>query len=174
MWTGPKRPNACCTPQEYRRRATDAGEVGAGQGVTALFELVPAEDAVRPKGGPSPAGLRVRYRRPGESRTRTMALDPDAVTYSTDWSKTSDDFRFAAAVAAFGELLRASPHAAEDLDAGTVVRWAESGLGPDPQGQRAAFVRLVDAYGEADAAGRLREPTWSRPVNGSAPPGARR
>lgn len=162
------------TPPEYRRRATDAGEVGAGQGVTALFELVPAEGAVRPKGGPSGSGLRVRYRRPGESRTRTLVLDPAAVSFSTEWSKTSVDFRFAAAVAAFGELLRASPHAAERLDAGTVVRWAESGLGPDPQGQRAAFVRMVGAYGEADAAGRLREPTWSRPVNGTALPGARR
>lgn len=162
------------TPPEYRRRATDAGEVGAGQGVTALFELRPAGGAVRPEGGSMGPALRVRYRRPGESRTRTMALDPQAVRYSTDWSKTSDDFRFAAAVAAFGELLRGSPHPALALDAERVARWAEDGLGADPDRERAAFVRLVRAYGEADAAGRLREPTWSRPVNGSAPPGARR
>jgi Ca-activated chloride channel family protein len=162
------------TPPEYRRRATDAGEVGAGQGVTALFELVPVEGAVRPKGESFAARLRVRYRRPGESRTRTMALDPAAFSYSTDWSKTSVDFRFATAVAAFGELLRDSPHAGERLDAGSVARWALEALGPDTYGQRAAFVRLVEAYGEADAADRLREPTWSRPVNGTAPPGARR
>jgi Ca-activated chloride channel family protein len=82
----------------------------------------------------------IRYKRPGESASRLIgtAVGPD------DTANAGPDFLFAAAVAAWGMILRDSPHrGSADLD--MVGRLAFSGLGDDAGGYRAAFLRLVDA-----------------------------
>ena len=58
------------------------------------------------------------------------------------WAETGDDFRFAAAVAAFGMLLRGSPHVGS-FDYDKVLYLAMPAVGADPQGTRGEFVSLV-------------------------------
>jgi Ca-activated chloride channel family protein len=143
--------------EDFKDDAKDAGEVGAGHAVTALYELVPpgvplprpAADPLvyqRPAApGGSGAGsdlmrLKVRYRQPdGQTGEEREWRIPDRVAHLED---ASADFKFQAAVAAFGMILRDSPHkGGASLDA--VLALADEGLGPDAGGYRAEFVGLV-------------------------------
>ena len=84
--------------------------------------------------------VKLRYKLPDEdvsTRFEVPLVDP-----GTELSETDDDFRFAAAVAGFGMLLRDSPYkGAADFD--TVVELAGGAKGDDPEGYRAEFVRLA-------------------------------
>jgi len=150
---------------ENRRLATrdfdddwkDAGEIGAGHTVTALYEVVPhgteleipaAEepDLSEPERG---AGrmrddqlltLRLRYKAPDGDDSALLAFDVFDLGASID--ESSPDFRFAAAVAGLGMLLRGSDHRG-DITADDVIRLAESGLGRDLSGYREQFVELA-------------------------------
>jgi Ca-activated chloride channel family protein len=151
--------NRLLAHQDFNNDAKDAGDMGAGHTVTALYEIVPAGQPL-----PAPGIDPLKYQQPaapakaadgGEWLTVKMRYkDPDAETSKlltqalegTAW-KASDmppDFRFAAAVAEFGMLLRNSAHRAEATYAG-VRQLAKDGLGEDPHGHRAEFLRLVDA-----------------------------
>jgi Ca-activated chloride channel family protein len=136
--------------------AGDAGEVSAGESVTALYEVVPvaeepparrAETVVilnRPEPSRAPRSgellrLELRYQDAagGKGRVKRWTLAAREAL-----REPSADFRFAAGVAAFGMLLRDPPHeggATPDL----VLRLAEEGRGLDPSGQRTEFLRLV-------------------------------
>ena len=143
--------------EDFKDDAKDAGEVGAGHAVTALYELVPPGAPLpRPAADPlvyqrpaAPGGsgagsdlmrLKLRYKQPdgqkGEEREWRI---PDRVAHLED---ASADFKFQAAVAAFGMILRDSPHKGRaTLD--SVLGLADEGLGPDAAGYRAEFVGLV-------------------------------
>ena len=141
---------------EFNDDTRDGGEMGAGHTVTVLYEVVPTgvgtalvdplRYAPRPATPPAAAAsgellhVKVRYQPPtgGASRLLTHAV-PDRV------AAPSADFRFASAVAAFGMLLRGSPHRGTATLA-DVVALAREGRGDDPDGYRAEFVRLVEAY----------------------------
>ena len=136
----------------------DAGEIGAGHQVTALYEIVPVgvESSLVRTASPSrfvetvasgdadPETMLVvdlRYKLPNEDVstkfTRSL-LRPAGVTFD----EASEDFRFAATVAAFGMLLRDSSFSGSaNLD--WVVDAAESSLGADRNGFRHEFVQLV-------------------------------
>jgi Ca-activated chloride channel family protein len=140
---------------EFNDDTVDAGDVGAGHTVTALYELVPAGgDLARPAVDPlkyqrvSPvrdAGdealtLKIRYKEPAgdTSKLLTYALrDTGAEIAARD-----ADFGFAAAVAAWGMLLRESPHKGT-ATYGMVLDLARGGLADDAHGHRAEFVSLV-------------------------------
>jgi Ca-activated chloride channel family protein len=138
---------------EFEDDRVDAGEIGAGHGVTALYELAPVgvplelpgvdtSDWIAPEAAPGGATLEVRLRwqapEGGQSRLATFpALDRGAGLW-----ETSDDFRFCAAVAAFGLLLRNSPaRGTSTLE--LVEELATRGRGADPRGYRAGFLELV-------------------------------
>ena len=143
--------------EDFRNDRVDAGEIGTGHTVTALYELIPAgaggeriatlryqrEGAEPSTGfGGELAYLKIRYKRPdAESST----LITRAVT-AADAFETVDaaphDVRFAAAVAAFGELLRGGRYTG-DYGYGDVVALAQGARGEDPFGYRNEFVRLV-------------------------------
>ncbi|MEM6675255.1 MAG: von Willebrand factor type A domain-containing protein [Planctomycetota bacterium] len=146
--------------EDFLDDAKDAGEIGAGHGVTALFEVVPwgrSEPGLevslgRPNaaaldaaGGAAPTGpfvtVRVRYIPPGEDRALELVATADDPGTTFDGAPAA--LRFAASVAAFGMVLRGSEFAGETTlqDA---RRWALEALGDDPGGLRAGFVELVE------------------------------
>lgn len=153
--------NRLLDDEDFADDAKDAGELGAGHTVTALYEVVPAGMDVPRGGGAEPlryqpgrgsgeAGgvptafdgellyVKVRYKEPDETTSKLLAHPVDAAAGSP-----SDDFRFAAAVAGFGMLLRESPHSA-DYTLDDVIRLAGAGKGADPRGYRGEFVRIVE------------------------------
>ena len=145
--------NRMLAAQDFANDAKDAGEVGAGHHVTALYELAPpgkAENAVAGSGSSSPTKLaqpspesvliKVRYKRPNEDASRPFeqgVTDP-----GLDFSRSSTDFKFASSVAGFGMLLRHSPYKGSLTYAG-VLEIAGSALSDDPSGYRKEFVELV-------------------------------
>ena len=143
--------------QDFNDDKKDAGEIGAGAAVTALYELVPAGVAVpaaktdrlkyQSTGAPtSNSGelmtVKVRYKQPtGKTSTLLAHAVPDA---SATLAQTSTDFRWAVAVASYGMLLRDSP--LHGSIAWRDVRALASGaIGADREGYRGEFLKLVDA-----------------------------
>ena len=141
--------------QDFNDDKKDAGEIGAGHTVTALYEIVPPGADVdvatvdplkyqRPSAGTTPAGrdelmtVKLRYKAPDGDESRLISV---AVKDHT--SELSQNVGFAAAVTEFGMLLRQSDYrgSATYADASALARRFR---GPDADGYRAEFVRLVD------------------------------
>ncbi|HUT92418.1 MAG TPA: VWA domain-containing protein [Thermoguttaceae bacterium] len=169
--------NRLLAARDFDDDKKDAGEIGAGHTVTALYELVPAEG--RPGGGdagddgpmlkyqrpaPRPVGelteaaasgelltLRLRYKEPDGKRSKLLEF----VAGDSDqrFGQASPDFQFAAAVASFGMVLRGSQYAG-DVTLAAVEEFAVSGMGNDPGGYRAEFVDLVRRAGQLPERGR--------------------
>ncbi|MDC0716049.1 vWA domain-containing protein [Nannocystis bainbridge] len=146
--------NRTLTAEQFNDDKKDAGELGAGDSVTALYEVVPAGRPVpgvavdnlkyqRPA-GPADAELltiKVRYKQPeGDKSTKFESPVQDA---RTEWAEASPQLRLAAAVAAFGLKLRGSP-SLDNFDLAAARAWAHSAELPDPEGHRREFVALVD------------------------------
>ncbi len=170
--------NRLLAAEDFDDDRKDAGELGAGHTVTALYEVVPADvhgtvevrepgalRYQRPRGdadgasgsdavadgdegraggvargarAPELAWVKLRYKEP--TGTRSRLLERPVVAAG---GRGSDDLRFAAAVAAFGMLLRESEHSGS-ARYGDVIALARGALGRDPEGYRAEFVRMVE------------------------------
>ena len=147
---------------DFNDDTKDAGEIGAGHSVTALYEVVPvgAKDAATSGVDPlkyqdevpaaklsTAAGsgelmnVKIRYKQPDgdKSDLLTFAVAPD----DRALDKTTDDFRFSAAVAELGLLLRGSQHKG-DASFDEVLELARKSLGKDGEGHRSEFVALVE------------------------------
>jgi Ca-activated chloride channel family protein len=152
--------NRALAPEDFNDDRRDAGELGAGHSVTALYEVVlaGADDA---RAGPLVDPLRyqhrrgahdeelltvkLRYKRPQGDDSRLVQRHVRDEGRGLD--AATADFRFAAAVAGFGMLLRGSEHAgAATPDA--MLELARGATGADPHGYRAELVGLVRRYGE--------------------------
>ena len=160
--------NRMLQKEDFNNDKVDAGEIGAGHTVTALYEVVPvgvampesvgSVDALKYQktvdesraAGPA-AKLRVaasgelltvkiRYKEPAGdvSRKLEFPLRDNGQTFA----EASADFKFAASVAAFGMILRESAHKGTATLA-EVVAWSQAGLEQDPGGYRSEFVGLV-------------------------------
>ena len=148
--------------EDFNNDAMDAGEIGAGHTVTALYEIVPAGASapvtgavdelkyqrVQPvAGGRAPGSssgelltVKIRYKEPaGEQSLKREYPLKDA---GLGFAAASSDYKLAAAVAGFGMILRDSPHKGTATLA-DVAAWAQAGLGDDTGGYRSEFVRLV-------------------------------
>ena len=159
--------NRLMAAAEFRDDRKDAGEIGAGHCVTALYELLPAAaaaDAIQPeplkyqaqtseapatqRPIPQPVAaasgelltLKLRFKRP-DGNTSQLEEFPLAKRGGT-FENASTDLRFASAVAAFGMLLRQSNHSGTATFA-EVAKVASHALGPDVGGYRAEFLDLV-------------------------------
>jgi Ca-activated chloride channel family protein len=154
--------------RDFNDDAKDAGEMGAGHTVTALYEIVPPGEDVN-TGGIDP----LRYQRPDDGngqRATGRSLIPSTelmhvkvrykkpdgassmlvtVPVASRNTATSRNLSFASAVAAFGMLLRDSPFKA-DASWADVVRLAQAGRGEDPDGYRAEFIRLTELAAALD------------------------
>ena len=151
--------------EDFDDDAKDAGEIGAGHSVTALYEVIPVgastatsvravgdlryqQNTVRRGAGTSTelAHVKIRYKAPDGDTSRL--LERAVVDRS---GAPSDDLGFAASVAAFGMILRDSEHKGRaTLD--DVLRMAERHRGEDREGYRAEFIRMVERYSRLEVA----------------------
>ncbi|MCX6579289.1 MAG: von Willebrand factor type A domain-containing protein [Candidatus Aminicenantes bacterium] len=150
--------NRVMANEDFNDDKKDAGELGAGHTVTALYEILPAGAAeeVRKTDDlkyqvtdvkPTAAGtaeimtVKLRYKLPKEETSKLIEkalTDP-----GTPLENASENFRFSASVAGFGMLLRDSKFKG-DLTYDTVLAMAKNSQGKDPEGYRAEFIRLVE------------------------------
>jgi Ca-activated chloride channel homolog len=139
--------------RDFADDTKDAGELGAGSSVTALYELTPPSGAkartdlkyqsATVTGAASAAELmtlKFRYKRPDGSASSLVERPVEIA--QREISGTSADFRFAAAVAEWGLVLRASAYKG-DASLGQAASLAKGALGRDPGGYRAEFLQLV-------------------------------
>jgi Ca-activated chloride channel family protein len=135
--------------EDFADDAVDAGDIGAGHQVTALYEITPVGSPARltdplryaaaPEGGPATeAGwLRLRYKAPGE--TVSALIEAAIPVQGTD---ADEDARFAAAIAGFAQLLTGGRYL-RGWGWDQAVALAEGARGADPFGYRAEAVRLM-------------------------------
>jgi Ca-activated chloride channel family protein len=148
--------------EDFNNDKVDAGEVGAGHAVTAIYEITPtggakmvddlryaADKKERAEVKPTeekPASseyafLKIRYKQPDGDTSKLMTR-PITPADDVAFGKASDDVRFASAVAGFGQLLKGSKYAGT-LTYDQVIDTANSARGKDEFGYRAEFVNLV-------------------------------
>ncbi|MEJ2137871.1 MAG: VWA domain-containing protein [Gammaproteobacteria bacterium] len=141
--------------EDFNNDKIDAGEIGAGHSVTALYEISLAEsaglriDPLRYGSKADTSGqkddelafVRLRYKQKANSASRLIeqALITDDIV---DLTRASTELRFAAAVAAFGQQLRGGEYL-ESFGYKEIRELADAGRGNDPFGYRGEFVGLV-------------------------------
>ncbi|HEX3110707.1 MAG TPA: VWA domain-containing protein [Thermoanaerobaculia bacterium] len=123
--------------RDFEDDTKDAGELGAGHSVTALYEIVPVANASQG----AIASVKLRYKDPKGETSKLVASS--AIDTGTSAYAASADMQFAAAVAEFAMLLRQSPHKGTSSYA-DVAALARASHGVDLDGTREELLRLVD------------------------------
>jgi len=149
--------NRLLRKEDFNDDRKDAGELGSGHSVTALYEIVPAGSksniqAVDPlkyqdtriredaRQSDEIMTVKLRYKEPAGSKSRlTVKAVPDR---NLPLEETSENFRFSAAVASFGMLLRNSEFKG-DASFESTLKLARDSRGRDTEGYRDEFIRLV-------------------------------
>lgn len=162
--------NRLLKDEDFKNDAKDAGDLGSGHQVTALYEVVPVGvkvdlpgvDPLKYQAPKQPVATvsdewltaKMRYKHPEQEKSQELSqpLLGDALKQGL-----SDDFRFAAAVASFALLLRDSPHKGAMTYAG-VLEEASGCVGPDPNGHRKGFLELVKRAHEATTKPKVQGP----------------
>ena len=142
--------------EDFNNDAVDAGDIGAGHTVTALYEITPVgapgssdplryqnEDVVPSGPADELAYLKLRYKAPGEAESTLIEVPILAEDAQASLAAAGADMQFATAVAAFGQKLRESD-AVAGMDWDDIRALAVAGRGTDETGRRAEFIRLVD------------------------------
>ncbi len=137
--------------EDFNNDKVDAGEIGAGHTVTALYELTPIGTAGRleplryqPQATTpaNPSGewafVRLRYKQPTGDTSQLLEVPVSAPPTEAD-----NEFRFAAAVAAFGQLLRGGQYTGA-FNYSDTLALARGARGDDPHGERAELVSLIE------------------------------
>ena len=156
---------------DFANDKVDAGDVGSGQTVTALYEIVPvgAPRAVGDLryGAQAPSGsgagaqsseyafLKMRYKLPTSDVSALITTPIDRAAEHARFDDAPLDARFATGVAAFGEILRGGRHTGQ-FGYDDVLRIAAAARGEDPYGYRSEFIQLVRAAKTASALQPLR------------------
>jgi len=145
--------NRLLKQEDFKNDAKDAGDIGSGHTVTALYEIVPvgvsidlpSVDAHKYQTPAKTTGntdewltVKMRYKHPDGEQSKERV----AVLTGAGQARGSEDFRFAAAVAEFGLVLRDSPFKG-DSNFDAVIERATGASGYDPNGHRKEFVELV-------------------------------
>jgi Ca-activated chloride channel family protein len=162
--------NRALANRDFNDDTKDAGEIGAGHTVTALYEIVPVGvpgvntggvDALRYQLQAEPQAnariavpeavsnemltVKLRYKQPDGQVSQLVQFNVE--DDGLDYSQASTEFKFAAAVASFGQVLRNSPHV-QGIDYNMVYSLAEAGLPNDQYGYRAEFMDLIRKAGQ--------------------------
>ncbi|MCW9037624.1 von Willebrand factor type A domain-containing protein, partial [Altibacter sp.] len=150
--------NRLLNDEDFQDDTKDAGELGSGHTVTALYEIIPVGvKSMYVKNVPElkytnaklianpneVLTVKFRYKEPDGEISKLIeriVLDND-----TPFEEVSSDFKYAASVALFGMQLRKSVFI-NTQRAADVIALAEAGKGDDPEGYRAEFIRLVKSY----------------------------
>lgn len=140
--------------EDFADDTKDAGELGAGHTVTALYELIPSgSDEQIPSGGNlkyQVTGLvesdelmtvKLRYKKPDGDTSKLIVQSVAASNLEAD--EPSENLRFASAVAEFGLLLRDSEYKGT-ANYDRLLRRAKYAKGSDLEGYRAEFIRLIE------------------------------
>jgi len=155
--------------EDFNNDRVDAGEIGAGHSVTALYEITPVGSSGRlvdelrygqPKGTSTTSSLlsgelaflKIRYKLPDAERSRLIQTPIHAADKVQTVDAAPGEARFASAVAAFGMLLRNAPYT-KDFTWDDVLELAKAARGSDPFGYRAEFLSLVRLAKTARAMG---------------------
>ncbi len=150
--------NRLLRDRDFNDDTKDAGEIGAGHTVTALYEVVPygqkyENPGVDPLKYQEPAGpsemansnelmtVKLRYKEPAQDQSKLLSVS--LADSRARLGAASENFKFASAVAAFGMLLRDSKYKS-DASYNEVLKLARSSVGADPQGYRSEFIGLVE------------------------------
>ncbi len=157
--------NRMLSKEDFADDTKDAGELGSGHTVTALYEIIPFESTEEIPGvdelkyqdnkisskafkNKEILTLKLRYKKPDGKKSRLIVhplQDKNIVL-----AKTSDNFKFSASVAAFGMLLRDSEFKG-DASYKSIMELARDGKGKDYFGYRAEFIQLVEKCGLLDS-----------------------
>jgi Ca-activated chloride channel family protein len=150
--------NRLLRDRDFNDDTKDAGEIGAGHTVTALYEIVPFGQKYENPGidplkyqQPTQASemansnemmtVKLRYKEPSADQSKLISVSLADSQAKLD--SASANFKFSSAVAAFGMLLRDSKYKA-DASYNKVLDLARNSLGADPQGYRSEFIQLVE------------------------------
>jgi Ca-activated chloride channel family protein len=160
--------NRMLKSEDFNNDKKDAGELGSGHTVTALYEIIPVgvesefykvdnlkyqTTQVNPSANTSKELLtiKLRYKKPDEDVSK-LIVHP-LVDDNTPLAKTTDNFRWSASVASFGMLLRESEYV-NHFTYDQVVQMAQGAKGEDAEGYRIEFINLVKAFGSTASSGR--------------------
>ena len=147
--------------EDFNNDKKDAGDLGSGHTVTALYEIIPVgaeseffkvddlkyqHTTIDPKAKNSKElmTIKFRYKKPDEDVSKLIVhslIDSNILL-----SKTSDNFRWSASVAAFGMLLRDSEYI-KNFNYDAVVQMAQNSKGEDKEGYRIEFINMVKSFG---------------------------
>ena len=146
--------------EDFNTDAVDAGDVGAGHTVTAIYEITPVgsdaaligerrygkdsenDKAPKPRGKSGEYGfLKIRYKLPDgkESKLIEQPIEKNMPAANADVKR---DVQFSTAVAGFAQLLRGGTYTGS-LDFDDIIEGAQGAIGSDADGYRAEFVQLV-------------------------------
>ena len=141
--------------EDFNNDKIDAGEIGAGHSVTALYEITLADsgksrmDPLRYADASSSdsnsdelAYLKLRYKQPGASNSKLVEHVIETSEMVNALEQTSEAYRFAGAVAGFGQLLRGSDYT-DSFAYDDVLRLSREARGKDVDGYRGEFIQLV-------------------------------
>jgi len=159
--------NRMLAREDFNNDKVDAGEIGAGHRVTALYEIVPMgakgkvdplrysrNDASEAARSGEIAHVRLRYKMPEGGASKLLEY-PVSKSTLVAAGKASADLRFAASVAAFGQLLRGGKYVGE-YTYKDVAALARGAMDHDPEGYRREFVSLVQLAGSLSKEEPLR------------------
>lgn len=142
--------------EDFNNDKVDAGEIGAGHTVTALYEITLAGDQgqiddlrYQPTKkasagfGSELAQVKVRYKLPGSEQSKLTTQLVKAYAGATEFKTASSDFQFATAVAAFAQKLKDN-HYVDGLAYSQIADIARDNRGNDPYNYRGEFISLVE------------------------------
>ena len=159
--------NRLLNDEDFNDDKKDAGEMGAGHTVTALYEIIPAGskeggyiiDPLKYQENKDPKGvkpnrnaelltIKLRYKKP--DGFKSILIERPVKGEILDRNELSDNFRFSAAVAEFGLILRDSGFKA-NANINQVIELARGAKGEDEEGYRSEFIKLVKSSGSLTA-----------------------
>jgi Ca-activated chloride channel family protein len=150
--------------QDFNNDKVDAGEIGAGHSVTAIYEMTPvgspavtvdklryaADTGGANTGSDEYAFVKIRHKLPDADKS-TLQTFPIGKRQESSLKRASDDMRFATAVAAVGQKVRGDT-AVEDYSYQDALKLAKAAKGKDENGYRAEFIQLIQLIESLDGA----------------------
>lgn len=147
--------------EDFNNDKKDAGDLGSGHTVTALYEIIPVgvdseffkiddlkyqKNSVDPKAAKSNELMTIKFRYKKPDGDISKLIVHPLIDANVRLSDTSENFRWSASVAAFGMLLRESEYI-KDFNYDAVVQMAERAKGKDKEGYRIEFINMVKSFG---------------------------
>ena len=131
--------NRLLDQEDFEDDEKDAGEIGSGQAITALYEIIPVNNTNYT--GITTIEIDLRFKNPDEDVSKIIQLD--IVDQNNSFDLASESLRFAASVTGFAMLLRDSPYKG-NTDYDKILNWTESSISFNPHNYKDGFIELVN------------------------------